>query len=255
MIISSNKKHNIVWAALFLLFSFFALYIMLKSSVFEVRQVRIIVDGNILSSKDVELSHFIQISGIKTGENIFKLNLTEAEKKILALPEVKEVRITRKFPSTIIIDILQRKPVAMLLCGDYFMEIDIDGICLRKEQISKIYFPIITWKGYNNNIKTICANTNTGDRIEYKPVVIALQVIEDLPQELVDMLSEVHIADERIRIYTIDGIQGRLGRPLEIEQKGSVFFEILKEISEDKNIEYIDVKSLKTPAVKYRNGD
>ncbi|MCL0101036.1 FtsQ-type POTRA domain-containing protein [Peptococcaceae bacterium] len=250
MMLSSNKKHNLLWSSLFLLISFLSIYIFLKSPFFEVQHIHVVVDENLLSLLDADYLKYVELSGLKTKENIFKLNLSKGKENISLLPEVKEVEISRKFPSTIIINVHKRQPVAMLSCGDVFIVLDAEGVCVQKSRLSKEMFPVITWENYISEVKEIFISVQPGDVVNHASVKAGLEVIDELPCELVEMLSEVRISENKVIIYTANGIQGRFGMPCEIYQKGTVFLQILKHLNENEIIEYIDVSSLKSPVIK-----
>lgn len=56
----------------------------------------------------------IQRTGIERGANILAVNLSVARRRLQAEPWIAEVRIARMMPSTIVIDIREHEPVAIL---------------------------------------------------------------------------------------------------------------------------------------------
>ncbi|MBO8136629.1 MAG: FtsQ-type POTRA domain-containing protein [Desulfotomaculum sp.] len=215
-----------------------SVYVLLQSPVFNVKKIEIIGREKIPREKIIELS------GVVLGSNIFKLDLHSGEKKISLLPAVKNVEITRRFPSTIVITVTERRPVALLPVEEGFAELDREGIFLRKAEFIQSSFPVITG-GDVPGVKP-------GQKVRNNAVITALTVIDKLPAQLTKQLSEVHVdTKNEVTIYTINGIQGRMGMPENIRQKGSVFLKVLEQIGEEQKIEYIDLTSCKSPVVKY----
>lgn len=233
-----GQRHNYIQAVFFVLLLGLSIYILLQSPFFNVRKIEIV------GRNEITQQELVQRSGISLGANIFKLDLKVGEEKIKLLPEVKSVKLTRKFPSTIVIDVMERQAVAFLPVDNGFVEVDNEGKCIRQGKIEDKHVPIIT--GINiNEIKP-------GQRIDNPRVELAIQVITQLPLELVNILSEIHVDHQhRVIIYTIHGVQGRLGYPDEISQKGNMFLQVLGQMRDSQQIEYIDLTSFKAPVVKY----
>ncbi len=59
-------------------------------------------------------SEILDLSDIKTGKNILKLNLFFIEKKIESHPWVKSVSVKRQLPSTLVISIVEHQPLAIV---------------------------------------------------------------------------------------------------------------------------------------------
>ncbi len=233
-----KSKHNLLQGIFFVLLFFLAAYVFLQSPLFDVQKIEI--SGRHRIPKE----QLVKLSGVVPGSNIFKLDLRTGEDKINLLPAVKTVKIIRKFPSTVVIDIQEREPTALLPLGKDFIEIDADGVYLKKGNVYEASLPIITGCKING--------LKLGSKVSGTGIDTALKVVSALPDELLHQLSEIHLGnDNKIFIYTLNGVQGRLGSPEEIESKGKMFLQVLNQVSEGKPIEYIDLTSFKSPVVKY----
>jgi cell division protein FtsQ len=60
-------------------------------------------------------------SGITVGANVFALDLDAARAKILADPWVAEATLARRLPGTILVQVTERKPAALVSLGDTFL--------------------------------------------------------------------------------------------------------------------------------------
>lgn len=75
---------------------------------YEVAEVRFETDGGLTREQ------VVAASGINQGVNIFRINLAEARRSLLALSPIETAEITRTLPNKIAINITERKPVAWL---------------------------------------------------------------------------------------------------------------------------------------------
>ncbi len=77
----------------------------------------------------------IDISGAKTGGNLFRLSSEIMKDKLLKDPYIKNVRISKKLPDEIIIAVEERRETAAVPYGEEYIIIDAEGIVLRQSPI------------------------------------------------------------------------------------------------------------------------
>ena len=73
---------------------------------YTLKRVSLALDG-VMSREDA-----LSVSGIREGENIFRIDLTAAEKALRAIPQVATVLIERELPDHISVKLTSRTPVA-----------------------------------------------------------------------------------------------------------------------------------------------
>ncbi len=234
------KKWNIVESIFFMLLVLVTGYILLQSPLFEVR--RVAVRGNQFLSEEKIKS----VADIGAGVNIFKLDLSATVSNLKILPMIKEVHVSRSFPSTIVITVNERKPAGLLSAGEGFIEVDEEGVYLKKAGAGVPGLPVIT--GVQGDIP------NLGQVVRAERLEDALAVIDGLPDEVVANLSEVHVEEAgQVRIYTIEGIQCRFGTAVDIQEKGAVLSHTLAELRrQGAKVQYIDLSSASKPVVYYK---
>lgn len=233
-----RKKNHLIQSVFFILLVTMSAYVLLQSPLFEVKTF--IVNGNRqLNKEDV-----ISFSGLQAGANIFKINLAQSEEKLELVPLIKEVEITRSLPNKIVITVKERNAVALLPAENGFIKVDADGVYLQKGQIASA-LPIITGISIKLN--------GPGKPVEAEYLPSALKALSQLPRPLVMKLSELNINQAgQLSLYTIDGTQGRMGLPTELEYKGNVFMQVLNNLEKPGNeIEYVDISNPVVPVVKY----
>lgn len=85
-----------------------------------------------------------QLTGISVGDNLFRADLKSARAKIMELPYVEDVVLSRTYPPVVVVDVTQAKPVAALeeANGGYTL-ISADGRILERDaQLPKELLPI-----------------------------------------------------------------------------------------------------------------
>lgn len=217
----------------FLIFLLVAGFILVSSSLFAIKTIA--VEGtHLLDDEEVRST-----SGIVLGSNIFRVRLAEARDRIGELPLVQEVELTRKFPATVRITIIERVPVALLSIEGGFWEMDVEAVPLREKESGWGDLPVVTGVG-------------TGDPNLQR----VLESIVKLPDQVVDDLSEVFFGDDlRLTLYTFEGIEVRMGRAERLEYKGEILLEVLNLVrQEGRKVKYIDLSEPEKAVVKYAGG-
>jgi cell division protein FtsQ len=83
-------------------------------------------------------------SGLTLGVNVFTVDLDSARTRILADPWVADAALARRLPGTIVIQVTERVPAALVAIGDLFL-VDADGAPFKKlEPGDPVELPLIT---------------------------------------------------------------------------------------------------------------
>ncbi|MGQ9823883.1 MAG: cell division protein FtsQ/DivIB [Desulfotomaculales bacterium] len=232
-----RRKINVAESLFFILLSVLAAYVLLVSPLFAVREVR--VEGN----RELTAGEIIACAGVTTGTNIFKEDLRAAKARIENLPAVKEARVVRELPGRVVVRVTERKPLALVQTGDGFIAVDGEGVNVRSARIGEKGLPVLTGIALNEV-------PPPGGVLADGNVPVLLRVIENLPAEVVENLSEVHREDDgRIVLYTLGGVRCLLGFPEDARKKGELLLSVLKEL-QGKRVEYIDLSLPASPVVK-----
>jgi len=188
----------------------------------------------------------ISIANIGIGENIFKVDLNTAKANLELISMIKEVQVDRSLPSSVVINVLERKPFALLPAREGFIKVDEEGIYLQEARAGTPGLPVLTGIEYEL--------PNPGQAVQAERLGDALKVITGLPASVVASLSEVHTAEDgQIILYALEGIQCRLGLAMEIPEKGAILEQLLQQLSKQKDkINYIDLSCAGQPVVLYK---
>jgi cell division protein FtsQ len=256
-------KFNLGESLFFIFLVILAAYIFWRSSLFEVKEI--LVRGN----HSFTTAEIVALSRLNEGTNIFKVNLSRAGGRIKTLPLVKEVHLTRRFPSQIIIEIKERYPVALVPVKNGFVEVDKEGIYLKPGKVSTSGLPVITAANETITDGRSTSGPSHQPMVDSKPIhaikpgqvfdfpelKTALKVITALPREITTNLSEVHVnKQEQIFLYHLSGVECRLGQATNITQKGIILNQLFCQLKNTPQIEYIDISLTDSPVVKYKDG-
>ncbi len=100
----------------------------LSSHYFDVKNIS--VEGNSVTvSEDI-----VEASGLKTGKNIFTVKKGKAVEKIEKNSYIKEAKIKRKFPKTLIIEVKERVAMAAVPYGEEYLILDDQGYILARQE-------------------------------------------------------------------------------------------------------------------------
>lgn len=237
--VTARERKNIWRGFLFVFLFLTGVYILFKSPLFEVKKIE--VQGNNQLAKN----EIIKASGLYKGVNIFKISVKEARANLSAIPVLKEVIIRRDLPSTISIVVKERQAFALLPVENGFVEIDEQGVFIRKSNKIREGLPVLTGMQF--------AAATPGEKIAGQELDKVLKAVGELPPSLVVRLSEIHFSDGALVLYTAGGVQCRLGSLRGTAEKGKILLQVLDELKgKNKVIEYVDLSFVGSPVVKYK---
>jgi len=190
---------------------------------------------------------------IPLGENIFLADFSRTDVLLSSLPVVLKVRIRRSFPSTVVIDVTERKEMAVLVMGEDSMLIDEQGAILNPPQRKDLLLelPDISDLPVVEGLNSVWI----GDDLRLKgglgPDMAALL------SELEHLIAPKHIRvnlerKEHIMLLLDDILNVKIGDAKNIREK----IEVLQAMINDAqgtldHAEYIDVRFPKFPVLKF----
>ncbi|CCQ95845.1 putative Cell division protein DivIB [[Clostridium] ultunense Esp] len=123
-----EKRKRILKFLLFVLILILLYLFAFKTNFFSIRNIEVV--GNKKTSYD----QVIKASMCNKGENIFKINKKKGKESLERLPYIREARIKRKLPKGIIIQIDERKEIAVIPYIGSFVYVDKEGYILAVEK-------------------------------------------------------------------------------------------------------------------------
>ena len=174
-------------------------YLFLSSSFFDIKEIS--VEG----VEQVLQSEIIDSISIK-NENIWRYNRNILKKQLLNNPYIKNVTILRKLPSTFIVRIVERKPIATILVEDGYILLSEDGVFLKIVNAEEINLPEIT--GLQSNLFP-----GPGQKVINGDMLDALKILTLSEGSLFSKVSEIRIEKDYFLVL-VDGIKLIIGKEM-----------------------------------------
>ncbi len=227
-----KKKRNrkrILWlfvfiTGIFILFS-------LKTNYFYANKV--IVEGN----KYVEAKEVVRLSGITEITNVLYMNVRDIKENILSNSYINTVKLKRKLPNTIIIEIEERSPRYIVNNNDKIYILDSNLFILEVREDNPLGLPELI--GLDTVGKNLGDKATDSSRMIYfieNYTRLMDSLSEPIPISRIDLRDTLNIQLE------INKLIIKLGNEKDLEDKLNKVINILKEESDYINLEgYIDV--------------
>ncbi|MSU01334.1 cell division protein FtsQ/DivIB [Tissierella pigra] len=194
----------------------------LNSDFFVIKNIDVI--GNSKLTKE----NIISESSIKLGENIFKVSIKDGKEHLNRLSYVKDVKIKRKLPKGIIINIIERKEIIQIKEISAFLLIDIEGYVLDIVDSEDHNLPQLV----GLNIK----DKKPGDNVfslEKDNEGIEL-IKEGHAIKLLPKIKEINMEDDgNVNIVLFNGITVAFGTLDNVKYKLGLLNTILKDVEEN----------------------
>lgn len=197
------------------------LVLLLLSPVFNITEIR--VTGNSALTAEAVIGG----SGLAAGTNIFKVSAKAAEKRISTMAYVDSVKVRRRFPKAVEIQITESSEAAYVYFIGNYVGIDTNGKILEiKSKDDVIGKPVIL--GTNVTEFGIGGKIKIDDERKEKAVFTILKQVE--LSELGPLLKTIDVADlNDIKIFTTSEATVNMGSMDDIIYKISFLKQILEE--------------------------
>ncbi len=156
---------------------------------------------------------------IKQGAPILAMKLDDIKTRLLAIPEVKSVIISRTLPNQLTVAITERRPAAWWQVGGVQKLIDAEGAVLSRDKYKgKLVLPVVVGADAPQHVAELLALLETAPSL--KPDVVAAVRIGQrrwnvqLVHDVVVMLPEEKPADAWKRFATLVEKEALLGKAI-----------------------------------------
>jgi cell division protein FtsQ len=115
---------------------------------YRLSQIEVQTDGTL------QRDQILKTAGLREGENIFSINLSQVQERLQQLSQVSEVQVVRKMPGEIDIRLVERRPVALIsdkqmsdpFAPDSAFLVDARGVLMKEKKLPPEYLglPLIT---------------------------------------------------------------------------------------------------------------
>lgn len=228
-----KTSSNLLYMSVLLCLVVLSIFLFIQSDIFIIDVIKIEGLNNITEDEIQKLL------GTVKGENLFLVDMEVLLHKIKLHPLVREVNFKRGVPDTLVIQVKERIPAALVIIPKGVVQIDAQGTILR-------YFE--SWPQQDSPVITgveIPETIGPGQRIESEKIELVLKLLEQAPDSLIPQIGEVHISEqEQLFLYLTSKIEVRLGFNEDFKGRLSLLNELIKDPdyqSMQDEIGYIDL--------------
>jgi len=162
---------------------------------------KITIKGNYTISGEeiLKTAHLTADTGANMPVNLEEVNLKFISDRIEKHPEIKKVNVSKEPPSELIIEITEKRPVAILNLGNEIRLIDDDMEIFPFNNFEKLYdLPVIN----GLRIKDADKKLDNQNKNELKVAMFIIQQALKKGRTLHNMISEINLSDSsRIIVY------------------------------------------------------
>lgn len=195
------KKTNssFLYLAVLLLLLSVGITLFVRSDFFAIREIKPAGLVNIQADDITQLS-----SGV-IGQNLLLFDAAELARKIKLHPLVKDVDFQRQLPHTLVIKVTERTPVALVAVTNGVIEVDSEGVFLRRLEEWQGDYPVIS------GVK-VPDTAGPGQSLQDKGLIVALTLLGQAPKALVPLIGEINVNTvQQADLFLTSGIEVKLG--------------------------------------------
>jgi cell division protein FtsQ len=209
-------------------------YAVWESSVF--RLDKVVFYGNKYLSRE----ELIGLMGIKGGENLLGLSLSELAGRLSGSPWLKAVSLRKEYPRELMVMVQEKEPSALLRSRKDLFLIDAEGNVLEKLKDESVPFLPVIVKGGRKDFEVLPEAVSLARAIKRSGLAAERENIE---------INGMETGPENLSMK-VDGLVVRMGKG-QYDKKLSKFFELSEEIRRRwKTLEYIDLRFANRVVVK-----
>jgi len=153
---------------------------------------KIIVKGNETIPDDIILN----LAGVKIGEKFTLVNLSELRRKVESHKFIKQANVYTNLPDVLLIEVEERKPIAMVIFQGKIYYVDYDGYVIPYDDVKRIFsVPLL-----NLDYKPVNVFADSADalRKQYELVKLAIE------KDVYNLISEVKFKNGEFIIFAGD---------------------------------------------------
>lgn len=123
---SKRKALRRRWVALLSVLTVLALgYVLLFTGLFGVRSVRVV------GTNTVPVAQVREVASVEQGQPLLRVDTDAVRTRVMTVRAFSSVEVSRSWPSTIVISVTERVPVAVVDTGEGFRFVDGSGVVFR----------------------------------------------------------------------------------------------------------------------------
>jgi len=171
-------------------------------------------------------AELVRLSGLAAGQNLFAMDVGVLEKAMLQHPWVRGVEVTRHFPASVSVQVVEHSPEALVVLGDLYV-LDEEGEPFKRVTPGDgLDLPLVTGVERDAYVKDPDAV-----RERLRGALSVARAYGALKPGRHERLSEVRVEGETLALVTMGGQEVRLGEG-DSEAKLSRLSRVRRELSQ-----------------------
>ncbi|MEU6997740.1 FtsQ-type POTRA domain-containing protein [Nonomuraea sp. NPDC046570] len=200
-------------------------YLVFFSPVLGVRSIEIM--GNLT----VPAERIEQQAGVPELHPLATVDLGEVQQRVLGIRQIASAKVGRDWPGTLTIEVVERRPVAVVPVGGKAALVDAQGVVTELRDVAPPRLPVLK-----------VGSPGPGD----PATIAALQVIGGLPDDLTRVIDEVLATTaENVSFKLVDGRTVMWGGGDRGEDKARILTGLLKQKAKAYDVSSPDVVTMK----------
>ena len=241
-----KRRKPIIGLSFFLLFCLLlSFYFFINSAFFNLQKIEV------KGCATIEEETVKDLSGLTLGTNLFKIDRQEAITKLELHPVIKTARVSRKIPHTLLLEVEERIPIALIVGNGEYLVIDAEGIYLKQvDDLIDFNLPVISGISLSEQV-------SLGENLTTLELDSALQLLRLMDESFLENVAEIKATTSyNLTLKMLQGVKIHFGSAEEIERKLQIIQELLvenEELINKQTVEYIDLRYKSLPVIKRKN--
>jgi len=193
------------------------------------------------------------LARVPMNENIFMLDPAEIKERFAKTVQIKDLHIKRKLPGTVVIEIKERRPFAIVNIGSTPAIMDNEGYIIAKSGLSSSIYradlgklPVI--RGVGRNVLDKNGRLLPTETMFIDQTIILLSSFLDIGSVQIELSDR-----DNVSVYIEDILRVKIGNYDKIEKKIGVLKALLIPAKEKlEKVAYIDVRVPDDPVIRFR---
>lgn len=187
-----NKKTITLFLIVFLI------YAILSSSIFCLNKIKI------TGTKQISNLEILRNISIKPRKNIFLVRTGKIENKLSKHPKIKSIKVNKKYPDILEINIKERKPILTIKTKEKFVLVDSEGYITETSNSCPLYIPVVEGLAL--------LETTPGKNVLSRRIEICKKILENENKILPHKIMKFYFEDDKITFITSYQLKVKLGR-------------------------------------------
>ena len=222
------------------------IYCVLSLPIWEIKQV--VVNGaKMLSADEIRA-----MAGVPLSDNLFFSDLRHARDNLKKINAIKSFRFYRLPPSTILISLKERRPMATIVLEQKSVLIDDEGVILNRSENLSLNVPNLVELPVISGVdkKAVIGS----ERLDQEMVEVVSNIILKLAEFGQSSRIQIELGKMKDVSFLVDDLlRVKLGDTSRIKLKMEIFESLLPVVAGRwVNVDYVDIRYPDNPVIKYK---